>query len=453
MLGRILIVDDDASLLKLLALRLEAEGYEVRSAEDGQRALLILQSFAADLVVSDLRMDGMDGLGLFAAIQRDHSGIPVIILTAHGSIPDAVQATRMGVSAFLTKPFEAKALLAEIERLIPLGSRTDNALPAWRLPIVTRNPKMEALLDVVERLGRNKASVLITGPSGAGKELIATAIHAAGLNDKAPFIAVNCGAVPEPLLESELFGYVKGAFTGAVRDNPGLIRSADGGTLFLDEIGDMPLALQVKLLRVLQERKVRPVGGTQEKDVDVRLITATHRNLSEEMSQGRFREDLYYRLNVVTLEVPALAERREDIPLLAQHFARTIAEKYRCPVPKIASDAMELLMTAPWPGNVRQLYNVIEQSVALADIPAQGSEGAVITGLRIREALRDTAGNAIPSLADAKTQFERDYLVQILRMTEGNVAQAALIAQRNRTEFYRLMQKHGLDAQLFKGND
>lgn len=453
MRGRILIVDDDASLLKLLALRLEAEGYEVRSAEDGQRALLILQSFAADLVVSDLRMDGMDGLGLFAAIQRDHSGIPVIILTAHGSIPDAVQATRMGVSAFLTKPFEAKALLAEIERLIPLGSRTDTALPAWRLPIVTRNPKMEALLDVVERLGRNKASVLITGPSGAGKELIATAIHAAGLNDKAPFIAVNCGAVPEPLLESELFGYVKGAFTGAVRDNPGLIRSADGGTLFLDEIGDMPLALQVKLLRVLQERKVRPVGGTQEKEVDVRLITATHRNLSEEMSQGRFREDLYYRLNVVTLEVPALAERREDIPLLAQHFARTIAEKYRCPVPKIASDAMELLMTAPWPGNVRQLYNVIEQSVALADIPAQGSEGAVITGLRIREALRDTAGNAIPSLADAKTQFERDYLVQILRMTEGNVAQAALIAQRNRTEFYRLMQKHGLDAQLFKGND
>lgn len=453
MRGRILIVDDDASLLKLLALRLEAEGYEVRSADDGQRALLILQNFAADLVVSDLRMDGMDGLGLFAAIQRDHSGIPVIILTAHGSIPDAVQATRMGVSAFLTKPFEAKALLAEIERLIPLGSRTDTALPAWRLPIVTRNPKMEALLDVVERLGRNKASVLITGPSGAGKELIATAIHAAGLNDKAPFIAVNCGAVPEPLLESELFGYVKGAFTGAVRDNPGLIRSADGGTLFLDEIGDMPLALQVKLLRVLQERKVRPVGGAQEKEVDVRLITATHRNLSEEMSQGRFREDLYYRLNVVTLEVPALAERREDIPLLAQHFARTIAEKYRCPVPKIASDAMELLMTAPWPGNVRQLYNVIEQSVALADIPAQGSEGAVITGLRIREALRDTAGNAIPSLADAKTQFERDYLVQILRMTEGNVAQAALIAQRNRTEFYRLMQKHGLDAQLFKGND
>ncbi|KAB2837979.1 MAG: two-component system response regulator GlrR, partial [Burkholderiales bacterium] len=255
-------------------------------------------------------------------------------------------------------------------------------------------------------------------------------------------VAVNCGAMPEPLLESELFGHAKGAFTGAVNAHKGLFQTADGGSIFLDEIGDMPLALQVKLLRVLQEGEVRPVGSTQSVPVDVRVISATHRDLDAQKASGQFREDLYYRLNVVTLKLPTLSERREDIPLLATHFLRKLAERYKKPVPAIAPEAMALLVAAPWPGNVRQLLNTLEQAVALATT-------AMIPASLVQTALRDDSGVLMP-LEDARRQFERDYLVRLLKITGGNVTQAATLAKRNRTEFYKLLQRHRLEPAMFK---
>jgi two-component system response regulator GlrR len=288
------------------------------------------------------------------------------------------------------------------------------------------------------------ASVLIQGESGTGKELLARAIHRASRRSAREFAAVNCGAIPEPLLESELFGYVKGAFTGAVRDHKGLFQAAHGGTLFLDEIGDMPLALQVKLLRVLQERQVRPVGAVASTPIDVRVVSASHRNLQDEMKAGRFREDLYYRLNVVSLSLPPLAHRREDIPLLANHFLHQLAARYGKDVAALAPDALELMLSASWPGNVRQLFNVVEQTVALSVTP-------LVPASLVQRALQQAAAN-LSSLDEAKRRFERDYLVQLLKMTRGNVSQAARLAKRNRSDFYSLLARHALDPGQFKSS-
>jgi len=288
------------------------------------------------------------------------------------------------------------------------------------------------------------ASVCIFGASGTGKELLARAIHRASPRGEAPFVAVNCGAIPEGLLESELFGHKKGSFTGAVADRRGLFQAAQGGTLFLDEIGDMPLPLQVKLLRALEERKIRPVGSHENFDVDVRVIAATHRKLEERIASGEFREDLYYRLNVVKLYIPTLAERREDIPLLANHFLTRLAERYRRGRLALSPEAMQLLVSASWPGNVRQLLNVIEQAVALAATE-------VIPESLVRQAL-DAGDTALTPLDEARRAFERDYLVRILKITGGNVTKAARLAGRNRTEFYRLLERHSLEPGMFKGN-
>jgi two-component system response regulator GlrR len=306
---------------------------------------------------------------------------------------------------------------------------------------------MLALADEIGRVGPLDATVLVTGASGTGKELVARAIHAASKRSEGPFVAINCAALPEALLESELFGHVKGSFSGAASDHAGLLRSAHSGTIFLDEIGDMPMPLQAKLLRVLQERKVRPVGGTREIEVDVRIIAATHRDLNDALREGKFRQDLYYRLNVVRLEVPALDERREDIPLLAQHFARTLGARYNRSISGFAPEAIEALISAAWPGNVRQLMNVVEQCIALGD-------GPLITRALVDRALTaassEPGGGAMPPLVEARDQFEHDYIAQLLKLTAGNVANAAKMAGRNRTEFYRLMQKHGFKGEMFK---
>jgi two-component system response regulator GlrR len=286
------------------------------------------------------------------------------------------------------------------------------------------------------------ASVLINGDSGTGKELLAQAIHKASPRSRGPFQAINCAAIPEHLLESELFGHAKGAFTGAISVHKGLFQAASGGTLFLDEIGDMPLALQPKLLRALQERVVRPVGSTETVPVDVRIISATHHDLAERMREGAMRQDLYYRLAVVGLRLPALAERREDIPLLSNHFLQQLALRDRKAARAFAPDAMEALVNAPWPGNVRQLLNVVEQSVAL-------STTDVIPHSLVQQALRDDA-QRITSLDEARRAFEYDYLVRLLKTTGGNVTQAARMAHRNRTEFYKLLQRHHLTPALFK---
>jgi two-component system, NtrC family, response regulator GlrR len=443
----VLVVDDDPDLLRLMQIRLSAAGYSVTTAESAERALAQLAVARPRVVVTDLRMSGMDGMALFEAVRAQNPALPVIILTAHGTIPDAVSAVKGGVFGYLTKPFDARTLLTEIERALTLGGGTGAQMgegvdDTWRKEIITRNPAMEDVLAKARLVADSDASVFIYGESGTGKELLARAIHDASRRREQPFVAINCGAIPEQLLESELFGHVKGSFTGAVRDHKGLFLTANKGTLFLDEIGDMPVPLQVKLLRVLQERHVRPVGSTQSFEVDVRLISATHRNIEAEMAAGNFRDDLYYRLNVVALHLPSLSERREDIPLLAGHFLAQIAEKYQRNISGFAPEAIEVLVSAPWPGNVRQLYNVVEQAVALATTP-------LIPATLVQQAIQHQQ-TEFASFEDARRKFEREYLAQILRITDGNVTQAARLAKRNRTEFYKLLQRHQLDPKLFK---
>jgi two-component system response regulator GlrR len=445
---RVLLVDDDPDLLRLLSIRLKASGFDARCTTCGESALAALASHRPDIVVTDLRMPGMDGLALFDAVRQQDLSLPVIVLTAHGSIPEAIEATRRGVSGYLTKPYDAADLIAQINRAVgqsggSAASRSaDLAADGWRAEILTRSSVMEDFLQQARLVAASEVSVFISGPSGAGKELAARAIHKASPRAGKPFVAINCGAIPEQLLESELFGHVKGAFTGAHRDHDGLFQSARGGSLFLDEIGDMPTPLQVKLLRVLEEREVRPVGATRSIPIDVRIISATHRDLNAARSEGRFRDDLYYRLNVVGLSIPALAQRREDIPLLAHHFLQRLAARYKRPVNAFSPEAMEQLVSAPWPGNVRQLLNVVEQTVALATTP-------VIPAALVQRALQEDGGE-IESFEDARRRFEREYLIRLLRLTEGSVTQAARLAQRNRTEFYRLLSRHHLEAGAFK---
>ena len=441
--GPVLLVDDDKDLLQLIAMRLTAAGYAVTAVESGEAALAAVSVARPQVVVTDLRMQGMDGMALFDAIHRDSPSLPVLILTAHGTIPEAVTATRRGVFSFLTKPFEPKVLLDTVAEAMRLSSPpASGELESWRSELITRSSAMEDLLSQARRVAASDASVCIFGASGTGKELLARAIHRASPRAASPFVAVNCGAIPEGLLESELFGHKKGSFTGAVSDRRGLFQAAQSGTLFLDEIGDMPLPLQVKLLRALEERRVRPVGSHESIDVDVRVIAATHRKLEERISSGEFREDLYYRLNVVKLYIPALAERREDIPLLANHFLTRLAERYRRGRLAFSPEAMQLLVSAPWPGNVRQLLNVIEQAVALAATE-------VIPESLVRQAL-DAGDTALTPLDEARKAFERDYLVRILKITGGNVTKAARLAGRNRTEFYRLLERHSLEPSVFK---
>ncbi|WP_411883491.1 sigma 54-interacting transcriptional regulator [Polaromonas sp. YR568] len=444
----LLVVDDDADMLRLLTMRLTAAGYRVTAVTSAEAALTQLHIERPQLVLSDVRLPGRDGLALFDDIRQQHPSLPVILLTAHGTIPDAVEATERGVFTYLTKPFDGKGLLDKIAQALALSAPANPAKrgspEAWQNQIISRSSRMAEALAEARMVAQSDASVLLRGESGTGKELLAQAIHQAGARASKPFIAVNCGAIPEALLESELFGHVKGAFTDAVANHKGLFQAADGGTLLLDEIGDMPPALQVKLLRVLQERVVRPLGSSQSIPVDVRIISATHRDLDAAMAEGQFRADLYYRLNVVTLTLPPLSERREDIPLLANHFLLKLAAKYDKRLSGFAPEAIKALTTAAWPGNVRQLYNVVEQVCALSTTP-------LVPLALVQRALRSPSVQVL-TFAEAKQHFERDYLVGLLKLTDGNVADAARLADRNRTEFYRLMQKHGLTPGHFKAD-
>jgi two-component system response regulator GlrR len=443
---KILIVDDDTDLLELLIIRLTAAGYKVDAVQSAEAALNYLDVSRPQLVISDMQMSGMDGMALFEHIHRTLPTLPVIILTAHGTIPDAVAAVQQGVFGYLAKPFDSKTLLANISqalRFVP-GALPEQEIShaAWRKNIITQSAVMEDLLTKAGLVAEGDASVLIYGESGVGKELFAHAIHDASKRRHHPFVAINCAAIPEQLLESELFGHVKGAFTGAVRDHKGLFQLAEGGTLLLDEIGDMPLLLQVKLLRVLQERQLRPVGSTQAMPVNVRIISATHRDLKAEIAAGTFREDLYYRLDVVALTIPALSQRREDIPLLTNYFLSTFSEKYQKNINGFSPEAMEMLVSASWPGNVRQLMNVIERCVALSTAP-------LISAIAVYDAMHREEEQLV-SFEDARKSFERDYLVRVLKITGGNVTQAARLAKRNRTEFYKLLQRYQLDPSVFK---
>ncbi|HEX6999651.1 MAG TPA: sigma 54-interacting transcriptional regulator [Gammaproteobacteria bacterium] len=444
--AKVLLVDDDPNLLKVLEIRLQREGYHVLSAESGKKALAALTAFRPQVVITDMRMHGMDGLELFDEIRAKEPTLPVVMLTAHGTIPDAVDATQRGIFAYLTKPFEKEQLVEIIERAVKLYGEPEPPSDdgAWNAELVTRSAAMETLLREAWMVAQSDSGVLIRGQSGTGKELLARALHKASARRARAMVAVNCTAIPEQLFEAELFGHKKGAFTGATHEREGLIQTANGGTLFLDEIGDMPLPFQAKLLRMLEEKEIRAVGATQATPVDVRVISATHQNLEAAIADKSFREDLYYRLNVVTLDIPTLAERREDIPLLAEHFLEKgrDAGQGTVEVAGFAKEAMDLLISAPWPGNVRQLRNVVEQCVVLATAP-------LIPASLVQRALRRKEKALLP-FAEARDRFELDYLTHLLELTEGNVAHAARLAQRNRSEFYKLLRKHALEPELFR---
>jgi len=439
--ARILVVDDDPGLLRLLTIRLRAESYDVEAVENGVQALGAASRFRPDLVISDLRMDQLDGIGLLKELQNRWPGLKVILLTAHGTIPDAVQATQMGAFGFLTKPVEKQELLDQVQKARKISGFVD-ADQDWRSDLITRSPLMEEKLAQAHMVAGTDARVLITGESGTGKELLARAIHKASPRRNRPFVAVNCSAMAENMLESELFGHAKGAFSGATSEQRGLFQSADGGTLLLDEVGDLPPGLQVKLLRVLQENVIRPVGSTAAIPVNVRVLSASQADLQQLLASGHFREDLYYRLNVVHIELPPLNRRREDIPLLVAHFLAAIARESG--TRKIyAPEAVELLATSDWPGNVRQLQNVVRQNVALSQAP-------IIPVELVQQSLGGGHGK-LPSFDEAREEFTRSYLSQILQITGGNVSQAARLAKRNRTDFYKLLGRHMLVPDDFKG--
>jgi two-component system, NtrC family, response regulator GlrR len=433
--ARILVVDDDPGLLRLLTIRLRAESYDVEAVESGAQAIAAASRFRPDLVITDLRMDNMDGIGLLKELQNRWPGLKVIILTAHGTIPDAVQATQMGAFGFLTKPVDKQELLDQVQKALKISGFMD-ATEEWRAAIITRSAVMEEKLSQAHMVAGTDARVLIMGDSGTGKEQLARAIHRASPRKNRPFLSISCSSISQEQLDSDLFGHDKGTA------HKGMFEEADGGTLLLDEIGELSPGLQVKLLRALQEEAVRPAGTTAAVPVNVRVLSSTSKDLQPMMAAGQFREDLYYRLNVVHIEMPPLSRRREDIPLLVAHFLSQIAAETG--TRKIyAPEAVELLATADWPGNVRQLQNVVRQNVAMSQTP-------IIPVELVQQSLGGETGR-LPSFDDARDDFTRSYLSQILQITGGNVSQAARLARRNRTDFYKLLGRHQLVPDDFKG--
>ena len=440
--ARILVVDDDPGLLRLLTIRLRAENFDVEAVESGPLALSATGRFRPDLVISDLRMDPMDGISLLKELQTRWPGLKVIMLTAHGTIPDAVQATQMGAFGFLTKPVDKRELLDQVNKALRISGFASSD-EDWRSEIVTRSPLMEEKLAQAHMVAGTDARVLIVGESGTGKELLARAIHRASPRRGRPFVVASCSAGSEDQLEIEFFGRDRGPGAGDARFQRGAFQASEGGTLLLDELADIPAGLQAKLLRLLQQNTVRPVGSGEASPCNVRVISATSRDPSQLIASGRMREDLYYRLNVVHIDVPPLNRRREDIPQLVAHVLAQIARESA--VRKIfAPEAVELLATADWPGNVRQLFNVVRQTVAISQTP-------IIPVELVQQSLGGTVGR-LPSFDEARDEFTRSYLSQILQITAGNVSQAARLARRNRTDFYKLLGRHQLTPDDFKAH-
>ena len=413
----------------------------IGTAKSGEEALAKMAVMKPRLVLTDLFMDGMSGMQLLTEIHADNPLLPVIMLSGQAQIPDAVKATHLGCAAFMTKPIQKEELINQIKQALRLSG--DSATTEkFGEGIIYRSKEMANLIELAEMVAGTNVTVFISGATGTGKEVIAEAIHDASPRRDHPFIAVNCGAIPEQLLESELFGHEKGAFTGANTRHEGLFQAANGGTLFLDEIGDMPLPLQVKLLRVLQDLEVRPVGSTKSYPVDVRIISATHQDLGKAVQEGNFREDLFYRLKVVPLEMPTLAERCEDVPVLAEYFLEKHAKQNNKPKKHFSPAAMDYLVASSWPGNIRQLTNVVDLCATLC-------KTNTISMNLVNTALQDKPKN-IQTLKEVKQACERNYLISVLRITGGHVANSARIAGRNRTEFYKLLNQHKIDPVQFR---
>jgi two-component system, NtrC family, response regulator GlrR len=436
---RILLVDDDPFILTMVSAWLEEENYDVKTVENGLDAVSELSLFQPNLVITDLRMENMDGITLLKEIQKYNTVLPVIMLSGNAHISDAVRATHQGIFEFLTKPVDPDELFQSVRTALSYVG-TSNQENEFAPEIIHQSHIMANLLKQAQRVAKTHSSVFIGGATGTGKELLARAIHRASSRHEQVFMAINCGALSEQLLESELFGHEKGAFTGAVRKNLGLFQAANGGTLFLDEVGDMSSSLQVKLLRVLQEGKVKPVGAINSVDVDVRIISATHQDLELAVKRGEFREDLFYRLNVIPLSMPPLTKRREDIPLLIEHFLAFQAEKEGIESPRFSPDALEYITSLSWPGNVRQLQNVIERCCVLSASP-------IIPLSLVKQTL---AEKKFQTLEEARYEFDGYYLNRVLRMVAGNIAEAAQMAGCEREEFESLLKKHNINILSFQ---
>jgi two-component system response regulator GlrR len=450
--GHLLLVDDDCNLVELLTMRLASANYEVKTAFSSDRALQIAGEDFLDLAIVDLRLGEEDGIALMQKLHADHPLLPVIILTAHGTIESAVEAIQKGAYTYLTKPFDSRDLLLQIEKAVE-NYHLNSEITRLRLllkeryefsNIIARSQKMQQLLEMVARIAGTDSTVYIHGESGSGKEVIAKAIHLASQRKDKAFVAINCAALPETLLESELFGHDRGAFTGAVRSTKGLFCESDGGTLFLDEIVDMPLTVQAKLLRVLQERQFYPVGGTKSVAVDVRVIVATKRDLAEEVNKGTFREDLFYRVHVIPINLPPLRERKEDIRSLVQYFLAKFSEQMKKNISGISPGAMRRLMDHDWPGNVRELEHSIEFAVAMAQ------EDMITEDFILPSKARDEKSAGVMPLKEAKQRFEKDYLLSLLDDCQGNVSKAARIAGKYRADFYELLKKYSIYPSDFK---
>lgn len=439
---RILLVDDDPGLLRLLSIRLLAEGYEVEGVDNGKAAMDATESFRPDVVLTDLRMEIIDGLELLQTLQSKWPGLPVLIMTAHGTIPDAVTATQSGAFGFITKPIDKNELLEQISRAITVSRPPQDQNESWRSGIITRSPVIHRLLDKAEQLAGADSRVLIAGDSGSGKELLARAMHKISPQNKGAFVVMKCSAMEENLLEAELFGRATDTFADDPSPQEGLFVQAHNGIVLLDEIADMPIRLQIKLLRVIEENAVRPVGGSESIPINTRIFSTTHKNLHALIMDGKFREDLYYRLSQATLVMPSLKDHPEDIPILASHFLEKAIEDLESPKMVYAPEAIECMMSAQWPGNVRQLRDLVNDHARLCKTP-------VISAALVRESLGDLE-TPLPSFTAARDEFIRNYLAQLLKMTGGNVSQAARMAQRNRTDFYKLLSRHQLDPEVFK---
>ena len=461
--GKILVVDDDRNLVELMKMRLESANYEVATALREEDAIEAVKAQPFDLSIVDLRLADRDGISLMQELHLINPEMPVIILTAHGSIESAVEAMKRGAYSYLTKPFEPGDLLLQIEKALEKRRLTAEVKRLKGLleekyefsNIVAKSEKMQRVLETVSRIAQIDSTVYIHGESGTGKELIAKAIHLASMRKEKPFVAINCAALPETLLESELFGHEKGAFTGAIRSTRGLFTQAHEGTIFLDEIGDMPLATQAKLLRVLQERQFYPVGSEKAVAVDVRVIVATQKELEDEVKKSQFREDLFFRIHVIPIRLPSLRERKEDIPHLVDHFLRKFSRQMKKEIEGLTPQAMQRLMLHDWPGNVRELENTIEYAVAMTqqniineDFVLQG-KGAPQELAESREK-GEVSQDTLQPLKEARDAFEKNYLVHLLKLSEGNVSQAAKLAGKYRADFYDLLKKHGLKTDDFK---
>lgn len=446
---RILVVEDDADQLSLVATILEGQGYRVTAAPTFEAAVRALQAASYDLVLSDWQLPDGDGNALLETVRREHEGTGFVMVTAYGTIARAVETIRLGADDYLAKPFERQSLLLSIERvlrsrrLIDENRRLIEALAERDrlVDLVGRAPAMQKLFRRVEKLADTDATVLITGESGTGKELAARALHTLSSRADRTFVAVNCAAIPEGLLESEFFGVTKGAFTGADRTRPGKLELADGGTLFLDEVGEMPLALQPKMLRVLQEGRFTRVGDSVERAADVRLIAATNRDLATEVRAGRFREDLFYRLNVVPLHMPPLRDRREDVPLLVEHFLRSAERRHRSTMQPLPKSVTQRLLDHGWPGNVRELGNTVERLVLLAD---DGLASVDDLPESMTAPSRGEGRFELPAEGLSWDAHERECLRQALARADGNRARAARLLDLPYKAFLYRLEKHGL---------